>query len=103
MESRIPHPCHRNGEETTKKSSTPIQAHSIAPARSFAPVARTLLKDDNCDHGPYHRQALSASIEESILCSAVDGLGLSGGANYCAIIKPINVIPEYLAKMLLRA
>ena len=42
--------------------------------------------------GPHHRQALPASIEESILCSAVARLGVSGALdNYSAIIKPINV------------
>jgi hypothetical protein len=54
------------------------------------------------NHGPHPRQALPAPIEENILCSAVARLGVSGGVpdNCCPIIKPINVIPEYLAKML---
>jgi hypothetical protein len=56
------------------------------------------------NYGPHHRQALPTPIEENILCSAVARLGVSGVPdNCCAIIKPINVIPEYLAKVLLRA
>jgi hypothetical protein len=34
-----------------RKSPRPTQAHSIAPARSFATVARTLLKDKRFRHG----------------------------------------------------
>jgi hypothetical protein len=96
MESRIPDRCHCNDEETTKKPSTPIQAHSVTPARSFAPVARTLLTSDNCE--PWSASSPSA-------CGTDRGkqtgrIGVRD--NCCAIIKPANVIPKYLEKMLWR-